>query len=69
MPPQETSPATVVPEAPPTPTEAVPAPETGPQGPLPFSKTDDRQENQVAQTSTSTACILLFSERTRARVH
>jgi Winged helix-turn-helix DNA-binding len=52
--PAEASPATTAPEASPTPTEAAPAPETGPQGPLPFSKTDDRQENQVAQPSTQT---------------
>ena len=44
-------------ETPPAPAEAVPAPETGPQGPLPVSKTDDRQETQVAQTPTPTAQI------------
>ena len=44
-------------ETPPAPAEAVPAPETGPQGPLPVSKTDDRQETQVAQSPTPTAQI------------
>lgn len=46
----------VEPVTPPAPAESVPATETaqpatptGPQGPLPFSTTDDRQENQVAQ--------------------
>lgn len=54
-PPQEASPAATAPEASPAPIEAVPATETGPQEPLPFSKTDDRQENQVAQSPTPTA--------------
>lgn len=44
--------STSVSEPTPAQVEVVPtAPEalTGPRGPLPFSKTDDRQENQVAQ--------------------
>ena len=41
----------------PAPTEPAPAPETGPQGPLPVSKTDARQETQVAQSPTPTAQI------------
>jgi len=59
--PQSPSPATealvpaTVPEVLPAPAEEASTPETGPQGPLPFSKTDDRQENQVAQPSTQTA--------------
>ncbi len=56
MPTQEATPATTALEASPAPPEAVSVTETvqsptqtGQQGPLPFSTTDDRQENQVAQ--------------------
>ncbi len=41
----------------PAPAEPAPALETGPQGPLPVSKTDDRQETQVAQPPPPTAQI------------
>jgi len=51
----ESAPST--PEPAPASVEAAPTLETGPQGPLPFSKTDDRQENQVAQPTTPTAQV------------
>jgi hypothetical protein len=50
-------PMQVAPESASASAEAALAPETGPQGPLPFSTTADRQENQVAQTPPPTAQI------------